>query len=435
MIKTIGDEVMVVGSDAGGARRLGGRLPGAGRPSRPLPRIGIHAGAALYRDGDYYGREVNLASRVAARAAGGEVLVTRPIVEAAGAAPRLRADRRGAAEGLLGADRAVPRRRADEGREACSRRASATAGCCAPGRVRRRAALRRARLGLPARPRRAARGRGAVSALHVDYGLRDDADARRRALRARCASGSASRCTSDRAPAPGATGNLQAWARDARYAEAARLRSRAARDVAAGHTATDQVETVLYRLAASPGRRALLGMARARRAARAPAARRHARGDRGALRGARAGLARGRQQRLARVRPQPRAPRAAAGAARAPPGGRGQRAAHARAAARRGRGARRASSTPRSPGRRPARASARCARCRPRSPARRAAARRRAPAAGAGDRAPRRRDARAAPRAARSTSAAACAPRSAAARCASSASRGPAAPHRDREPP
>ena len=31
--------------------------------------------------------------------------------------------------------------------------------------------------------------------------------------------------------------------------------------VASGHTASDQVETILYRLAASPGRRALLGMA------------------------------------------------------------------------------------------------------------------------------------------------------------------------------
>ena len=50
---------------------------------RPLPRIGIHAGEVLYRDGDYYGREVNLASRVAARAAAGEVLVTREIVELA----------------------------------------------------------------------------------------------------------------------------------------------------------------------------------------------------------------------------------------------------------------------------------------------------------------------------------------------------------------
>ncbi|MDQ3609157.1 MAG: guanylate cyclase, partial [Actinomycetota bacterium] len=46
--------------------------------------IGLHCGEAIYRDGDYFGREVNQAARVAARAAGGEVLVTRPIVEAAG---------------------------------------------------------------------------------------------------------------------------------------------------------------------------------------------------------------------------------------------------------------------------------------------------------------------------------------------------------------
>jgi adenylate cyclase len=84
VIKTIGDEVMVVGSDpqaladwAVGFQLLQGER-------RPLPRIGIHAGGALYRDGDYYGRAVNLASRVGARAAGGEVLVTRPVVEAAG---------------------------------------------------------------------------------------------------------------------------------------------------------------------------------------------------------------------------------------------------------------------------------------------------------------------------------------------------------------
>jgi adenylate cyclase len=51
---------------------------------RPPPRIGIHYGQALYRDGDYYGRDVNIASRVAARSAGREVLVTRPVVENAG---------------------------------------------------------------------------------------------------------------------------------------------------------------------------------------------------------------------------------------------------------------------------------------------------------------------------------------------------------------
>src|SRR3954465_10867553 len=83
IIKTIGDEVMVVGTDAVSlvtwAVGFQARVPG-----RPLPRIGIHFGETLYRDGDYYGREVNQASRVSARAAGGEVLVTRPVVDHAG---------------------------------------------------------------------------------------------------------------------------------------------------------------------------------------------------------------------------------------------------------------------------------------------------------------------------------------------------------------
>jgi len=83
VIKTLGDEVMIVGADAGAltswAVGLAGELP-AGSPP---PRIGIHSGAAIYRDGDYYGREVNRAARVVARAAGGEVLVTYPVVDAA----------------------------------------------------------------------------------------------------------------------------------------------------------------------------------------------------------------------------------------------------------------------------------------------------------------------------------------------------------------
>jgi tRNA(Ile)-lysidine synthase len=100
----------------------------------------------------------------------------------------------------------------------------------------------------------AVRVSGNVSALHVDYGLRDSA--------AEDAAHCAALC--ERLGVPLVVhrprrpeGNLQAWAREARYAEAFRL---AAGDVAAGHTASDQVETVLYRLAASPGRRALLGM-------------------------------------------------------------------------------------------------------------------------------------------------------------------------------
>jgi hypothetical protein len=53
--------------------------------TRPLPRIG-YSGEVVYRDCDYFGREVNQAARVSARSAAGEVLVTRPVVEAAGGA-------------------------------------------------------------------------------------------------------------------------------------------------------------------------------------------------------------------------------------------------------------------------------------------------------------------------------------------------------------
>ena len=80
VIKTIGDEVMVVGSDPAALLDWAVAFQeDFGR--RPLPRIGIHYGETIYRDGDYYGREVNQASRVAARAAGGEVLATRPVVD------------------------------------------------------------------------------------------------------------------------------------------------------------------------------------------------------------------------------------------------------------------------------------------------------------------------------------------------------------------
>ena len=86
VIKTIGDEVMIVGADAAALAAWAVELERRqrGRRGQPLPRIGLHHGHALYRDGDYYGRAVNLASRVASRSGAGEVLVTRPIVEAAG---------------------------------------------------------------------------------------------------------------------------------------------------------------------------------------------------------------------------------------------------------------------------------------------------------------------------------------------------------------
>jgi tRNA(Ile)-lysidine synthase len=104
-----------------------------------------------------------------------------------------------------------------------------------------------------------ARGAEAVIALHVDYGLRpeshDDAEF--------CASlceGAGVELRTERPVRPDTSGNLQAWARDVRYAAAARLAEVRDATIVTGHTADDQVETILYRLASSPSRRALLGM-------------------------------------------------------------------------------------------------------------------------------------------------------------------------------
>jgi adenylate cyclase len=83
VIKTIGDEVMIVGSDAATLTDWSVGFQSM-QTERPLPRIGVHYGYAIYRDGDYYGRDINIAARVAARAAGGEVLVTKPVVDQAG---------------------------------------------------------------------------------------------------------------------------------------------------------------------------------------------------------------------------------------------------------------------------------------------------------------------------------------------------------------
>jgi tRNA(Ile)-lysidine synthase len=100
-------------------------------------------------------------------------------------------------------------------------------------------------------------GPRAVRALHVNYGLREEADADEALCRDLCGRLGVG-LEVVRAGAPPAAGNLHAWARELRYAAAAE-RAGDAR-VAVAHTASDQVETILYRLAAAPGRRALLGM-------------------------------------------------------------------------------------------------------------------------------------------------------------------------------
>src|SRR5829696_10102143 len=94
------------------------------------------------------------------------------------------------------------------------------------------------------------------AALHVNYQLRDDASLDQALVQ--------QLCTERNIPLTvkhvelGTQGNLQERARDARYSLAERL---AEGDYAAAHTASDQAETVLYRLAVSPGSRALQGMA------------------------------------------------------------------------------------------------------------------------------------------------------------------------------
>jgi adenylate cyclase len=81
LVKTIGDAVMVVSNDVRALVDWAVGFTGL-FAERPEPRIGVHWGTTLYRDGDYFGRDVNLASRVVARARGGEVLVTDSVVDA-----------------------------------------------------------------------------------------------------------------------------------------------------------------------------------------------------------------------------------------------------------------------------------------------------------------------------------------------------------------
>ncbi len=101
-------------------------------------------------------------------------------------------------------------------------------------------------------------GAPAVSAVHLNYGLRDAADADQRHCAEVC--DRLRVVLAVRRPARPRSGNLQAWARAERYGAAKRIAAERGAEIAAGHTATDQVETILYRLASSPSRRALLGM-------------------------------------------------------------------------------------------------------------------------------------------------------------------------------
>src|ERR1700750_2591832 len=89
IVKTIGDEVMVVSPDAAALTAWAGNFLGR-FARRPHPRVGIHSGDAVYRDGDYFGNNVNLAHRIVNRALAGEVLVTDRVTASLAGRPGLR---------------------------------------------------------------------------------------------------------------------------------------------------------------------------------------------------------------------------------------------------------------------------------------------------------------------------------------------------------
>jgi adenylate cyclase len=81
-VKWLGDGVMVHFREPGnGVLAALEMVEGVGAVGLPPAHVGLHAGPVLFQEGDYFGRTVNIASRIAEYARPGEVLVTREVVE------------------------------------------------------------------------------------------------------------------------------------------------------------------------------------------------------------------------------------------------------------------------------------------------------------------------------------------------------------------
>jgi len=82
-VKWLGDGVMFYFANPGdgvlAALDMVDGLPAAGLPPA---HVGIHAGPVVFQDGDYFGRTVNIAARIAEYARPGEVLVSQEVVDA-----------------------------------------------------------------------------------------------------------------------------------------------------------------------------------------------------------------------------------------------------------------------------------------------------------------------------------------------------------------
>jgi adenylate cyclase len=82
-VKWLGDGVMFYFANPGdgvlAALDMVDGLPAAGLPPA---HVGIHAGPVVFQEGDYFGRTVNIAARIAEYARPGEVLVSQEVVDA-----------------------------------------------------------------------------------------------------------------------------------------------------------------------------------------------------------------------------------------------------------------------------------------------------------------------------------------------------------------
>ena len=82
-IKWLGDGVMFYFPNPGdGVLAALDMVEGVAAHDLPPARVGIHAGPVVFQEGDYFGRTVNIASRIAEYARPGEVLVSQKVVDA-----------------------------------------------------------------------------------------------------------------------------------------------------------------------------------------------------------------------------------------------------------------------------------------------------------------------------------------------------------------
>jgi adenylate cyclase len=87
-VKWLGDGVMFYFRDPGSSVVAAlGMVEGVATSALPPAHVGIHAGPVVFQGGDYFGRTVNVAARIADYARPGEIVVSREVVEAADGLP------------------------------------------------------------------------------------------------------------------------------------------------------------------------------------------------------------------------------------------------------------------------------------------------------------------------------------------------------------